>query len=167
VVADDGHEVIEHDHLPHAGDRVGGGVVDAAHLAPEDRARGDGGVLHPRQPDIDAVDHRPVHLAGHVDALARLADEREPRRVLGRRIADRRQCRRRLDELAVAQAAAARGVPDLAARGGAFGHTDVPARRGGWTSIARVDAPAVRSGFQKARMEFELAVACTPSSGFA
>jgi len=34
-----------------------------------------------------------------------------------------------------------------------------------WTSMARALAPALRNGFQKARIEFELPVTCRPKVG--
>jgi hypothetical protein len=39
IVADDRDQIVEHDHLPDARERLGGGIVDRAHLA-ADRGRG-------------------------------------------------------------------------------------------------------------------------------
>jgi hypothetical protein len=110
---------------------------------------------------------RAVDLFRRVEPLHRFADEDKARRILERRVGDRCQRRGGGDELAVADAASARGMPDLAA---AVEHSDAATFQrsaAACTSIARVDAPALRRGFQNARIELELPVACTPSAGLA
>ena len=90
VIADDGDEVVEHDDLAHAGDRLRRAVVDMPDLAAEHRAGRDGRELHARRHHVDAVDRLAVDLVGRVEPLERLADQREVLRVLQRRIGGRR-----------------------------------------------------------------------------
>ena len=85
VIADDGDEVVEHDDLPHARNCLGRAVVDLADLAAEHRTLRQGRELHAGKHRVDAIDDLAVGLVRRVEALQRLADQREILGVLERR----------------------------------------------------------------------------------
>src|SRR5882672_7910012 len=114
-----------HDFL-HALHALDLGGVEALHLAAEHRAFLDRRVQHPRQLDVDAVDHLAVHLVGRVEALHGLADDLPVLRILQLHFLRHLEARRGLGHLAVADLALRRAVRDDAVRRGAFGRRDVP-----------------------------------------
>ena len=77
VIADDGNEVIEHNHLPHARNGLGRLVVDLADLAAEHRTLRQGRELHAGKHRVDAIHDFAVGLVRRIEALQRLADQRE------------------------------------------------------------------------------------------
>src|SRR5260370_35312922 len=114
VIADDRDQVVEHHDLPDAGNSLGRAVVDVSDFAAEYRARGKGGELHAEQHAIDALDDLAVGLVGRIEALARVADQREILRVLERWILRHRDIAGRVDQLAIPARAPAAPVRALA-----------------------------------------------------
>ncbi len=145
MVAHHGDQVVQLHDLAHAGDRLGLAVVHAGDLPPHHRARGQGGDLEARQPDVDAVLRRSVHLLRGVEPLGRRADQLEVLRILELHVGGDRQLGRGIGQLAVAQFFAgvrygsifrlARGRIDVPALGrggdqhGARGGAGLPERR--------------------------------------
>ena len=86
VIADDRHEILEHDDLTHAGQTLGFGVIDMPHSAAEHRAGGEGRELQAGRHGIDSVHDLAVDLVRRVEPLQRVADQFEIVDVLERRI---------------------------------------------------------------------------------
>src|SRR5260370_698510 len=87
VIADDGDQIVENDHLLHARDLFRSAVVDLADLAAEYRTLRQGRELHAGKHRVDAIDDLAVRLVRRVEALQRLADQGEVLRVLEQDIA--------------------------------------------------------------------------------
>jgi hypothetical protein len=62
VVGDHRDHVAEIDDLAYSLDRQRLVLIQPGHLAAQDRAGRDGGDLHPRHPDVDAILSRPIDL---------------------------------------------------------------------------------------------------------
>ncbi len=107
VVGHNGDCIVELNDLPHAGDCLRLLLVDSTDFAAQDRARSHRCDQHPRQPHVDPVLRRSVHLARRVEPLGRRAEQREVLRVLERDLVGHRQRRRLGGQHAIGEGAAA------------------------------------------------------------
>ncbi len=72
MIADDGHQIVEHDDLAHAGNGFGARRRRRAPtLPPNTGLGGDRGELHARRQHVDAVERFAVDLVGRVEPLER------------------------------------------------------------------------------------------------
>ena len=126
VIGDHGHGVVEGDDAVHARHRQSGRFVEGADRAAEHGRSGNGGDLHARHLHVDAEHRGAVHLPGHVEPLGRRADDAEGARILELHLGRDGQLRRRVDQVAVADAPAARGVEHDAALGRQRARVDLP-----------------------------------------
>src|ERR1700761_1337047 len=131
MVAYHANDIVEHDDLLHAGNFLGGTVVDLVDLAAEYRTCRYGRKLHAGQHRVDAIDDLAVGLAGRVETLQRLADQHKVLRIFDRNLFGRRLVARRLRQIAIGNLASAGGMQDLAIRCAAAGGLDLPLLRGG------------------------------------
>ncbi len=140
VIAHDGNGIVEPQDVAHPRDLARCGVVDLRELAAEDRAQRDGGDLHARDLDIDAVDGLAVHLVRRIEALLRRADQCPVLGILERRVLRQGQGHGKRHERRISRGAPRRAVrhrpPRHAALGGVdaplFAPPPAPARRGRW-----------------------------------
>ena len=139
---------------------------NARDLAAKDRTARDDRVEHARQLHVDAEDGFARDLGGRVDALNRLADQLELRRILERDDRRHRQLRGRLGEAAVGQTRVRRGVDHGAVVRAALSLVDAPtrgrslhehvARRGASAAhrfVRRADGHAAERALQRAAVE--------------
>ncbi len=129
----DGHDrdgVVELHDLGHAAHRLRLRIIDRHELSTEGRRLGHDRELHSRQPRIDAELRAAVDLARNVEAVMRRADQLEVRGILEGDVRRHRKLRRGIDQLAVAELAAAGRMHDNSHLRLACGRIDVPALRG-------------------------------------
>ncbi len=131
VVGRHGDHVTQVDDLAHARDGHRLGFVQSRDLAAQDRARGDGGNLHSRQPHVDAELGLAVHLVRRVQPLGGRADQGEVLRILERHLVRHRQFGRFFGQRAIRERTAGRPVGHDAPLGPARRGVDVPRLGGG------------------------------------
>src|SRR5580704_7482560 len=161
MVADYSDELFENDDLAYAWNLLGLAVIDVTDLASKhgtDRYRRE---LHARRHGVDAIHDLAIHLIGGVDSLEWLADQGELARVLRCDISGRRQPARVVDQRGVSKSAATRLLGHRTVGGMAGVGATFQRRAAASINMARVVAPALRNGAQKARMEVEPPVACS------
>ena len=127
MVGHDGNRVVEPHDLPHTLDGLGRRITHALHTTAEDGRLRKGRDLHPRRPNVDAVDGRSVDLARCVQALGRGADELEILRSLERHLLRNGQLCRIAGKSAIFDPARARLVNDLAVLRVTRGRIHLPA----------------------------------------
>ncbi len=112
VVCNHRDEIVEHHHLPYAGDGERTRLVNRADLSANHGRGRQRGELHARQHHVDAVDHFASRLVRRVDAVHRLADQTELRGILQLDRGGRREAGGLVGHLAIPDRPSARCIRD-------------------------------------------------------
>ena len=120
---------VELHNVPHAGQRLRRGRVEARHFPAEHWRALDAGDEHARHPHVDSELRRSVHFGRRVETMRTCANEAEVFGILERRVLRDRNRRRLLRQLAVRQPVA--GMRHRTIRGLARRGVHAPGLRGG------------------------------------